>query len=114
METIIGLTVGLFSALLLLGMPIWIIWIVMHYKAKGRRNDALSEDDYRQLRELNVLAERIAERIKNLETILDVEAPQWRDQERVHGAGRETDRETDPARDQRSYRDSDPRRSHDA
>lgn len=75
MEDVIGAFIGLVAV----GMPIWIVWIVMHYRSKGRQEGTLSEEEHRQLTELNDLAEKMAERIKNLETILDAEAPHWRD-----------------------------------
>lgn len=60
-------------------MPIWIVWIVMHYRAKRREAAGLSDNESRQLEELNEAAERMAERIKTLESILDAETPEWRD-----------------------------------
>jgi phage shock protein B len=66
-------------------MPVWIVWIVMHYRAKGRHGHKLDETEGRRLEELNELAERMAERIKTLETILDAETPEWRDHVREEG-----------------------------
>ncbi len=60
-------------------MPIWIVWIVMHYKAKHRAAQGFSEEERKQLDELTAAADNMAERIKSLETILDAEAPEWRD-----------------------------------
>ena len=54
------------------------IWLVLHYRSKGQINQGLSEGDYRQLRELAATADKMANRIKTLEAILDAEAPQWR------------------------------------
>lgn len=70
---------GLFIGLMVVTMPIWIVWIVAHYRAKSRERSSLSEEELRQLDELAETAERMAERIKTLESILDAEAPEWRD-----------------------------------
>lgn len=54
------------------------IWLILHYRSKGQLNQGLSEGDYHQLQELAVTADKMANRIKTLEAILDAEAPQWR------------------------------------
>ena len=60
-------------------LPIWIVWIVLHYKYKNREFSSLNAEESGQLDELNALAEQMAGRIKKLETILDAENPEWRD-----------------------------------
>ena len=60
-------------------LPIWIVWIVLHYKSKDKEFRSLNAEESGQLDELNALAEQMAERIKTLETILDSENPEWRD-----------------------------------
>lgn len=67
--------------LMAITMPIWIVWIVLHYKSKSRELGSLNEQESHQLEELNALAEQMAERIKTLETILDAENADWRDQD---------------------------------
>ncbi len=62
-----------------LTLPIWIVWIVLHYKYKNREFRSLNAEESGQLDELNALAEQMAGRIKTLETILDAENPEWRD-----------------------------------
>ena len=59
-------------------LPIWIVWIVLHYKSKDKEFRSLNAEESGQLDELNALAEQMAERIKTLETILDSENPEWR------------------------------------
>ncbi len=54
------------------------IWIVMHYRSKRQVSQGLSEEEYIQLTELSELADKMADRIKTLEAILDVETPDWR------------------------------------
>jgi len=54
-------------------------WLVLHYKSKGQINQGLSSEEYAQLSELSELADKMTDRIKTLEAILDVETPKWRD-----------------------------------
>ncbi|MAM70329.1 MAG: envelope stress response membrane protein PspB [Gammaproteobacteria bacterium] len=70
---------GLLIPLTAITLPIWIVWIVLHYKSKSRELGSLNADEAQQLEELNNLAEQLAERIKTLETILDSESPEWRE-----------------------------------
>lgn len=72
---------GLLISLTAITLPIWIIWIVLHYKSKSKEFSSLNVEESQQLEELNSLAEKMAERIKTLETILDAESPEWRDQD---------------------------------
>ncbi|TKB44720.1 envelope stress response membrane protein PspB [Thalassotalea mangrovi] len=55
------------------------IWLVLHYRSKRQIGQGLTEDEYQQLSELSDLADKMAERIKTLEAILDAETPDWRD-----------------------------------
>jgi phage shock protein B len=57
-----------------------IVWIVMHYRYSGARTSGFTEAESRQLRELLDVADRMGERIKTLESILDAETPDWREQ----------------------------------
>lgn len=54
------------------------IWLVLHYRSKRQISQGLSEEEYIQLSELSELADSMAERIQTLETLLDVESPNWR------------------------------------
>lgn len=54
------------------------IWLILHYRSKKQMNQGLSPDDYRSLKELAATAERMSDRIETLESILDSEAPEWR------------------------------------
>lgn len=75
---------GIIAIIMVFGTPITIVWIIMHYKAKGRQNAGLTADESQQLQELNELAEQMAERIKTLESILDAESPEWREYDGGH------------------------------
>ncbi|MEY4642349.1 MAG: hypothetical protein RLZZ227_2343 [Pseudomonadota bacterium] len=57
-----------------------IVWIVMHYRYRSSQTTGFTEDESRQLRELLSIADTMAERIKTLESILDAETPDWREQ----------------------------------
>ena len=54
------------------------IWLVLHYRSKGQVSQGLSEEEYIQLSDLSETADKMADRIKTLEAILDVETPHWR------------------------------------
>lgn len=55
------------------------IWIIMHYRSQRKIGQGLSQDELLQLQELAHQAERMRERIKTLESILDAESPRWRE-----------------------------------
>ncbi len=55
------------------------IWLILHYKSKRQISQGFSEEEYTQLSELSELADKMADRIKTLEAILDAETPDWRD-----------------------------------
>lgn len=54
------------------------IWLILHYRSKRQISQGLSEEEYVQLSELSELADKMADRIKTLEAILDAESPEWR------------------------------------
>ncbi len=54
------------------------IWLVLHYRSKKQISQGLTEEEYLQLSELSELADKMADRIKTLEAILDAESPDWR------------------------------------
>jgi phage shock protein B len=64
----------------LMAVSIPIVWIVMHYAYRERKTSGFSEAESRQLQELLEIADSMADRIKNLESILDTEVPEWRSQ----------------------------------
>lgn len=57
-----------------------IIWIVMHYKYQSPQTTGFTAEESKQLHELLSIADTMAERIKTLESILDAETPDWREQ----------------------------------
>ena len=58
------------------------VWLVLHYRSKRQQGTTLSEAERRELEDLAAAAERMTERIATLERILDVEAPDWRNEAR--------------------------------
>ena len=55
------------------------LWLILHYRSKRQVSQGLSEEEYDQLTELSEMADKMADRIKTLEAILDAETPDWRD-----------------------------------
>ncbi|WP_448547922.1 envelope stress response membrane protein PspB [Thalassotalea fusca] len=54
------------------------LWVILHYRSKKQISQGLSEEEYAQLSELSEMADKMADRIKTLEAILDAETPDWR------------------------------------
>lgn len=54
------------------------IWLILHYRSKKQVSQGLSEEEYVQLSDLSEMADKMADRIKTLEAILDAETPDWR------------------------------------
>jgi phage shock protein B len=54
------------------------VWVILHYVTKWRASKGLSADDERLLGDLWQNATRMEDRIRQLERILDAEAPGWR------------------------------------
>ena len=54
------------------------IWIVFHYITKMKTSKGLTPEDEKMLSEVWESTNRMEERIKTLERILDIDAPTWR------------------------------------
>ena len=54
------------------------LWIIMHYRFKGRSQGMLTENERAELEQLASSAQDMRERIETLEAILDAETPDWR------------------------------------
>jgi phage shock protein B len=54
------------------------LWIVFHYVTKMKTSKGLSVEDEKMLSEVWESTSRMEDRIKTLERILDIEAPNWR------------------------------------
>jgi len=60
---------------------------IMHYMTEWRKTKSISADDERLVDDLWKTAQRLERRVDALETILDKEAPSWREdyRDRSHG-----------------------------
>ncbi|WP_230390670.1 envelope stress response membrane protein PspB [Reinekea sp. G2M2-21] len=54
------------------------IWLVLHYKSKGKTGRGLSDDDQAVLDDLLRTLDSLADRMEALESILDERNPRWR------------------------------------
>jgi len=54
------------------------LWIVFHYLTKMKTSKGLSVEDEKMLSEVWESTNRMEDRIRTLERILDIEAPNWR------------------------------------
>ena len=59
-------------------------WIVMHYRSMSRSSSQLSEGDRQALEEILVAVDQMADRIESLESILDADHPNWREERGGH------------------------------
>lgn len=62
-------------AIVCIGMPA----MIMHYITEWRKTKSFTTDDERLVDDLWKTAQRLERRVDALETILDKEAPSWRD-----------------------------------
>ena len=60
------------------------IWLILHYWSQSRSNRGLCAEERHQLDEALALAEKLEQRIATLETILDVQQPDWRRHDESH------------------------------
>jgi len=74
-EAIMGMLIAPILLFLFLVAP---IWLILHYRSKRQVGQGLTEEEYRQLNQLGQQAEKMSERIRTLEAILDEESPDWR------------------------------------
>ena len=77
MEGIIAL---LLTPLILFMIFVAPVWLILHYRSKKQVNKGLSEDERTQLNMMAEKVEKMRERVKTLERILDADSPNWRSQ----------------------------------
>jgi len=75
MSDVVGILVAPLIIFMIFVAP---IWLIMHYRSKRQVSQGLNEREISSLNELAHKAELLGERVKTLESILDVEAPGWR------------------------------------
>ena len=56
-------------------------WIVMHYRSLNRSSRPLTEEDRQSLEAMLVAVDQLADRIESLESILEADHPDWRQQQ---------------------------------
>ncbi len=56
------------------------IWIVMHYRSLNRSSRSLSNEDRESLDEMLATVDKMSDRIASLESILEADHPNWRQQ----------------------------------
>ncbi len=56
-------------------------WIVLHYRSLNRSSRGLNEEDRENVEQILVTVDRLTDRIAALESILDSDHSEWRDQE---------------------------------
>jgi phage shock protein B len=54
------------------------IWLILHYWTQSRMNRGLSSEERTEMDNALALAQKLEQRIATLETILDVQQPDWR------------------------------------
>ena len=77
-----GWLVAIFVPVLVFLVIVAPIWIILHYKSVARSADGLSSGERAELDEMIEVANKMAARIETLEAILDVENPEWREEQR--------------------------------
>lgn len=65
------------------------IWIVMHYRSLQRSSRSLNTEDREALEEMLATVDQLSGRIDVLETLLDSDHPEWRNQTERHGRDKE-------------------------
>lgn len=61
------------------------LWIILHYVTEWRKNRGLSSEDEKMLDEVYDVMGRMEERLKSLESILDAEQKDWREDDPYEG-----------------------------
>lgn len=68
----------LFPVMMMLVLVVLPIWIIAHYITRWRTNKTMSSGDEKLLGDLWENLGKMEDRVRNLERILDEEAPEWR------------------------------------
>jgi phage shock protein B len=74
------LTELLFVPMILFMVIVAPIWIGMHYRSVNRSSRSLNEEDRENVEAILVTVDRLTERISTLESILDSDHRDWREQ----------------------------------
>lgn len=60
------------------------IWIIMHYRSVIRSSQSLKEEDREAIDSMLATIDRLQDRIRALESLLDIEQPGWRAHRQSH------------------------------
>jgi phage shock protein B len=60
------------------------IWITMHYRSVNRSSRSLNQEDRQSIEQMLETVDRLTDRIGALESILDDDHPDWREQVKRH------------------------------
>ncbi len=65
----------------LLMLMVALTWIVLHYRSLNQSSRSLTEEDQQSLDAMLVAVDQLADRIESLESILEADHPDWRQQQ---------------------------------
>jgi phage shock protein B len=69
---------SLFPLLVIFMVIVAPIWLILHYATRNSASRRLNSKDEALLEELSESAQRMEDRIRTLERILDADTPEWR------------------------------------
>ena len=84
-----GIVVAFFVPVVLFLVIVAPLWIIFHYRSKADVVGGLSQTERAELNEMIHVADKMAARIETLESILDVESPDWRSKQADAQTGRQ-------------------------
>lgn len=64
------------------------MWITMHYRSVSRSSRSLSQEDRESIEQMLATVDKLTDRIGALESILDDDHPQWRQQVKRQDTGK--------------------------
>jgi phage shock protein C len=65
------------------------IWISLHYRSVSRSSRSLTDEDRESVEHMLETVDRLTDRIGTLESILDADHPDWRQQTERESQGKE-------------------------
>ena len=66
------------------------LWITMHYRSVNRSSRSLSSEDRGSIEHMLETVDKLTDRIGSLESILDADHPEWRQQVNRQDRGKES------------------------
>jgi phage shock protein B len=65
------------------------MWITMHYRSVSRSSRSLNQEDRESIEQMLETVDKLTDRIGTLESILEVDHPDWRQQVKRNQRGEE-------------------------